>query len=66
MGIALHTVWNYVQIAVLAIRNSPDERFFGAPLLIFESVSVTSQMLIEFSVIFGGLLVVFWMAKKIV
>ncbi len=64
MGIALHTVWNYVQIAVLAIRNSPDERFFGAPLLIFESVSVTSQMLIEFSVIFSGLLIVFWLSRK--
>jgi membrane protease YdiL (CAAX protease family) len=51
MGIALHTVWNYMQIAVLAVRNSADERFFGSPFFVFDNVSGTTQMLIEFGVI---------------
>jgi membrane protease YdiL (CAAX protease family) len=51
MGIALHTAWNYMQIAVLAVRNSADERFFGSPFFVFDNVSGTTQMLIEFSVI---------------
>lgn len=63
MGIALHTVWNYLQIAVFAVRNSADERFFGAPLLVFDNISITTQMLIEFMVIVVGLLFVFWLTK---
>ncbi len=51
MGIALHTVWNYMQIAVLAVRNSADERFFGSPFFVFDNVSGSTQMLIEFGVI---------------
>ena len=57
MGIALHTVWNFLQITILAVRNSTDERFFGAPLLVFDTVSGTTQMLIEFMVILAGLIV---------
>lgn len=57
MGIALHTVWNYLQIAVFAVRNSADERFFGAPLLVFDNASGTMQMMIEFAVILVGLIV---------
>jgi membrane protease YdiL (CAAX protease family) len=51
MGIALHTVWNYMQIAVLAVRKSADERFFGAPFFVFDNVSGTTKMLVEFGVI---------------
>lgn len=50
MGIALHTIWNYIQIAVLAVRNSADERFFGSPFFVFDNVSGATQMLIEFGV----------------
>jgi uncharacterized protein len=64
MGVALHAVWNYLQIAVLAVRNSADERFFGAPLLAFDSISITTQMLIEFIVILIGLLFTFWLTKS--
>jgi membrane protease YdiL (CAAX protease family) len=56
MGIALHVVWNYLQMAIIAIRNSADERFFGAPLFVFEITSSTIQMFIEFVVIFIGVL----------
>ena len=63
MGIALHTVWNYLQIAILAIRNSADERFYGAPLLVFDNISNTTQMLIEFIVIFVSLLIVLSQAR---
>lgn len=51
MGVALHTVWNYMQIAVLAVRTSADERFFGSPFFVFDNVSGTTQMLIEFGMI---------------
>jgi membrane protease YdiL (CAAX protease family) len=63
MGVALHTVWNYLQIAVFAIRNSADDRFFGAPLFVFDNISGTSQMLIELAVILIGLLFIFWLTK---
>jgi membrane protease YdiL (CAAX protease family) len=63
MGIALHTVWNYLQIAVLAVRNPADERFFGAPLLVFDHISSTTQMLIVFMVLLVGLLVIVWLTK---
>jgi membrane protease YdiL (CAAX protease family) len=56
MGMALHSAWNFLQIAILAVRSSADDRFFGAPLLVFENASGTTQMLIEFMVIFAGLL----------
>jgi len=62
-GVALHTVWNYLQIAVFAVRNSADERFFGAPLWVFDNISITTQMLIEFMVILVGLLFIFWHTK---
>jgi membrane protease YdiL (CAAX protease family) len=63
MGIALHTVWNYLQIAILAIRNSSDERYFGAPVFVFNNVSGISQMLIEIGVILCVLLFVLWLLK---
>jgi uncharacterized protein len=63
MSIALHTIWNYIQIAIAAIRNGPDERFFGAPLFVFENGSVTTQALIEFGVILGGLRFVLWLTN---
>lgn len=63
MGIALHTVWNYSQIAVVAIRGGADERFFGAPLFVFGRISGSSQMLVESAVILVGSLVVFWLTK---
>jgi len=50
-GISLHTIWNYIQIAVLAVRNSADERFFGSPFFVFDNVSGATQMLNEFGVI---------------
>jgi uncharacterized protein len=62
MGIALHTVWNYVQIAVLAVRNSPDERFFGAPLFVFENISATTQAILELAVVSAAVLFVLWLA----
>ena len=55
IGIALHIVWNYLQVAVFAIHNSADERFFGAPLFVFYNVSGAMQMTIEFIVILAGL-----------
>jgi membrane protease YdiL (CAAX protease family) len=66
MGITLHTVWNYIQIAILAVRNSADERFFGSPLFIFDNLSGSSQMLIEFGVILLWLLFTLWMTKPTV
>jgi len=63
MGITLHTVWNYLQIAVLAVCNSADERFFGSPLFVFDNISGTTQLLIEFIVILAGLLFIFWLTK---
>ena len=63
MGIALHTVWNYLQIAILAVRNSADERFFGTPLFVFENTSGTVQMFMEFTVILIGLLFILWSLK---
>jgi CAAX protease family protein len=64
MGIALHTIWNYLQVAVSAVRNSADDRFFGAPLFVFDNISGTPQMLIELAVIIVGLLIVFWLTKN--
>jgi membrane protease YdiL (CAAX protease family) len=63
MSITLHTVWNYIQISVLAVRNSADERFFGSPLFVFDNISGASQMLVEFGVILLGLLFALWMTK---
>lgn len=51
MGATLHSVWNYMQIAVLSVRNSADERFFGSPFFIFDNISGETQMLIELGVI---------------
>ena len=65
IGIALHALWNYLQIAVFAIHNSPDERFFGAPLFVFEAVSVTTQAFIEFGVILAGLLFLIWRFRPV-
>ncbi|MGZ9223080.1 MAG: CPBP family intramembrane glutamic endopeptidase [Anaerolineales bacterium] len=65
MGIALHALWNYLQIAVVAIRNRADERFFGAPLLVFDTISGTAQMWIELTVILVGLLFIFWLTKPV-
>ena len=65
MGIALHTLWNYLQIAVVTIRNGADDRFFGAPLFVFDAISGTSQMLIEFTVILVGLLFMSWLTKSV-
>jgi uncharacterized protein len=62
MSIALHTAWNYVQIAVLAVRNSPDERFFGAPLFVFENISATTQAILELAVVSAAVLFVLWLA----
>jgi membrane protease YdiL (CAAX protease family) len=59
MVIALHSVWNYAQIAVLAVRNSVDERFFGSPLFVFDNLSGAPQMLIELGVIALSLVFVF-------
>ena len=66
MGITLHTVWNYIQISVLAVRNSADERFFGSPLFIFDKISGASQSLIEFGVILLGFLFALWITKPTV
>lgn len=55
MGISLHAMWNFLQIVVFAIRNSADERFFGAPLLVFDRVPGTTQMLIELLAVLVGL-----------
>jgi membrane protease YdiL (CAAX protease family) len=63
MGIALHAVWNYLQIAIIAFRNSADERFFGAPLFVFEIASGTMHMFIEFVVIVAGVLFLSWALK---
>lgn len=64
MAIALHTVWNYIQIAVLAVRNSADERFFGSPFFVFDNVSNTTQMLIEFGVILLALVFIHLITKS--
>jgi membrane protease YdiL (CAAX protease family) len=63
-GIALHTVWDYIQIAVLAVRNSADERFFGSPFFVFDNVSGTTQMLIEFGVILLALIFILLVTKS--
>jgi membrane protease YdiL (CAAX protease family) len=63
MAIALHAVWNYLQIAIITVRNSADERFFGAPLFVFENTSGTVHMFIEFVVIFIGVLFILWALK---
>jgi hypothetical protein len=60
MGIALHALWNYLQIAVLAVRNAADERFLSAPLFVFDNASATLQAFIELGVILAGLLFVIW------
>lgn len=62
-GIALHTLWNYLQIAVFAVRNGADARFFGAPLFVFDNLSATPQALIEFGVILLGLLGVLYSTR---
>jgi len=62
-GIVLHTVWNYMQIAVLAVRNSADERFFGSPFFVFDNISATTQMLIEFGVILLVFVFIFLITK---
>jgi membrane protease YdiL (CAAX protease family) len=65
MGIALHILWNYLQIAVAAIRNGADERFFGAPLFVFDTISGIPQMLVELVVISAGLFLIFWLTKPV-
>jgi membrane protease YdiL (CAAX protease family) len=65
MGIALHTVWNYMQVAVVAVRNSADERFFGSPLFVFVNVLGTPHMLVELGVILVGVLSVIWLTKPV-
>lgn len=57
MGIALHAVWNFLQIVIFNVRSSADERFFGSPLFVFDNLSGTTQMTIEFMVILVGLIV---------
>lgn len=57
MGIALHAVWNFLQIAIFHVRSSADERFFGSPLFVFDNLSGATQMTIEFMVILVGLIV---------
>jgi membrane protease YdiL (CAAX protease family) len=63
MGIMLHVVWNYLQIAVLAVRNFADERFVGSPIFMFDNYSSVSQMFVDLGVIVLGLLFVFWVTK---
>ncbi len=63
MGVALHTVWNYMQIAVLAVRNSAEERFFGSPFFMFDNVSGATQMFIEFGVILLALVFILLVVK---
>jgi membrane protease YdiL (CAAX protease family) len=65
MGIALHALWNYLQIAVFAIYNAADERFFGAPLFVFEAVSGTMQAVIELGAILAGSLLVIWRFRPV-
>lgn len=65
MGIALHTVWNYLQIAVAAVRNLADDRFFGAPLLIFDNTSGMPYMLVELGIITIVLLSVIFLARPV-
>lgn len=62
MGIALHIVWNFMQIAILAVRT-PDARFFGAPLLSFENIYGQPYILVEFGVILIVLLSVIWLMQ---
>lgn len=62
-SIALHTLWNYLQIAVFAVRNGADARFFGAPLFVFDNLAATPQVLIEIGVILLGLLVVLYSTR---
>jgi hypothetical protein len=64
MGIALHTVWNYMQIAVLAVRNSADERFFGSPFFEFDNVSGATQMLVELGVISQVFVIILLVTKS--
>ena len=63
MGIALHTVWNYLQIAIVAVRNSADERFFGAPIFVFDNVYGIPYILVEFVVILVVLLSVMFFTR---
>lgn len=63
MGIALHSVWNYMQIAALAIQNSADKRFFGSPFLVFDNVAGATQMLVEFGVILLALVFILWVTQ---
>lgn len=63
MGIALHAVWNYMQIAVFVVRASADTRFFGAPLFVFENISGVPQMMVEIGVILIALSAVLWWAR---
>ncbi len=62
-GIALHTLWNYLQIAVFAVRNTADARFFGAPLFVFDNLSATPHALLEFGVILLGLIGVLYSTR---
>ena len=63
-GIALHIVWNYMQIAVLAVRNSADERFFGSPFFVFDNVSGATQMLVELDVILLVFVIILLVTKS--
>jgi membrane protease YdiL (CAAX protease family) len=51
-AIGLHVIWNYTQIALIAVRSATDERFFGAPLWVLQNVQPLAQMWIESVVIF--------------
>jgi membrane protease YdiL (CAAX protease family) len=62
-GIALHTLWNYLQIAVFAASNATDGRFFGAPLFVFDNLSATPHALLEFGVILLGLIGVLYSTR---
>lgn len=64
MGATLHAFWNYLQIAVLAVRNSADERFFGSPLLVFDNRIGAQHMLIETVVLALGLIIIFAITKN--
>jgi membrane protease YdiL (CAAX protease family) len=65
MGVALHTVWNYLQIAIVAVRDSADGRFFGAPLIIFDNISGMPYMLVELGVILVVLLSVILFTRPV-
>jgi membrane protease YdiL (CAAX protease family) len=65
MGVALHTVWNYLQSAIVAVRDSADGRFFGAPLIIFDNISGMPYMLVELGVILVVLLSVILFTRPV-